>query len=61
LVRIIGIFSAVRARIVDAPDVGWFLVLHVSCTSFSYGLLLKLVSGCAAPQAFHHSSQNDMS
>ncbi len=33
-------------------DVGWLLVLHGSCTSFSYGLLLKLVSSCAAPQDF---------
>ncbi len=33
-------------------DVGWLLVLHGSCTSFSYGLLLRLVSSCAAPQDF---------
>jgi hypothetical protein len=31
---------------------GGVLVLHGSWTSFSYGLLLKLVSSCAAPQDF---------
>jgi len=38
--------------VVCRVGVGWLLVLHGSCTSFSYGLLLKLVSSCEAPQDF---------